>query len=382
MPKVPFSVSQFPRLEDFICPISLTLVHDGVIASDGHLYERKEITAWLKIKKDSPKTKEVLKDELIHSVSIKNARNILLKDYALLTYNEFVDIVKSGDVKRFEYLDYLDVYLEHLYDGDPCVISQIIKDKKIEMLEYLLGNGLNPSTTFSNGSFPLRQALTVSKHVCEILLANGANIFASREKDQWSVLDFAIATRSINVDIFDLLIKKSQEKLVKEPSNTLKHSCLHRAVQFEKYKVEYFLSNGFDINTLNAKKETALHILCADTNNSKRPQEAGEILELLLQKGANILSKDGEGKTPIDHAKAANNQILIDKMESFIRNTQIQNENLKRNCAGLEATINTLETIIQATKKPKLSLRQSSPGLFQLTHKPKDDARELKRLKM
>ena len=46
--------------ETFICPLSLEIFTDPVIASDGHTYNRPEISTWLKSHKSSPITREHL----------------------------------------------------------------------------------------------------------------------------------------------------------------------------------------------------------------------------------------------------------------------------------------------------------------------------------
>lgn len=45
---------------DLICPITLELFRDPVLAEDGHLYERTAITQWINEHGTSPLTREVL----------------------------------------------------------------------------------------------------------------------------------------------------------------------------------------------------------------------------------------------------------------------------------------------------------------------------------
>lgn len=47
---------------ELLCPITLELMRDPVIAADGHTYEREAITAWLEARATSPKTGEDLAD--------------------------------------------------------------------------------------------------------------------------------------------------------------------------------------------------------------------------------------------------------------------------------------------------------------------------------
>lgn len=60
-------------LEDIlVCPISLQIFQDPVIAEDGHTYERESITEWIQLNGTSPLTRQTL--------AIENLRpNIILK---------------------------------------------------------------------------------------------------------------------------------------------------------------------------------------------------------------------------------------------------------------------------------------------------------------
>ena len=56
-PSVPLEESYPPS---FYCPISHQVMHDPVVLSDGHSYERRHIETWLGDRKTSPKTGAVL----------------------------------------------------------------------------------------------------------------------------------------------------------------------------------------------------------------------------------------------------------------------------------------------------------------------------------
>lgn len=57
-----------PVPDHFVCPISLEIMVDPVICSDGITYERREIRQWLQNHNTSPKTNE----ELINKLLIPN----------------------------------------------------------------------------------------------------------------------------------------------------------------------------------------------------------------------------------------------------------------------------------------------------------------------
>eukprot|EP00210_Caulerpa_lentillifera_P006950 g6645.t1 len=55
------------------CPITLEVMHDPVIASDGHTYEREAIKQWLRYKKESPVTRQPLSSSmLIPNIALKH----------------------------------------------------------------------------------------------------------------------------------------------------------------------------------------------------------------------------------------------------------------------------------------------------------------------
>ena len=53
---------EFP--DEFQCPIGLCIMHDPVVLSDGHTYERENLASWLEKNNTSPKTNEVLNNKV------------------------------------------------------------------------------------------------------------------------------------------------------------------------------------------------------------------------------------------------------------------------------------------------------------------------------
>ena len=61
--------------DEYICPISLEIMEDPVIAADGYTYERVEIEAWFMKTRTSPKTNEALLHT--HLVPNRNLKNLI-----------------------------------------------------------------------------------------------------------------------------------------------------------------------------------------------------------------------------------------------------------------------------------------------------------------
>ena len=61
--------------EEFLCPISMEVMQDPVIAADGHTYERRAIEAWFSRARTSPVTNEPL--EHLHLIPAHTIRSLI-----------------------------------------------------------------------------------------------------------------------------------------------------------------------------------------------------------------------------------------------------------------------------------------------------------------
>lgn len=68
----------YEGMEDFVCPITLNLMRDPVVASDGHSYEAFAIEAWYQVQKTSPITRESLSPTFIKNRTLKRALESLI----------------------------------------------------------------------------------------------------------------------------------------------------------------------------------------------------------------------------------------------------------------------------------------------------------------
>jgi len=70
-PYINYKMANIPN--DWLCPISLSIMKDPVIAQDGHTYEREAITQWFATNDRSPKTNEPLSSTaLIANIALRN----------------------------------------------------------------------------------------------------------------------------------------------------------------------------------------------------------------------------------------------------------------------------------------------------------------------
>ena len=70
--------------ENFICPITLTIMKDPVICSDAHTYERSAIEQWLSTNNHSPITRQIINNNnLIPNIVLRNIIQEFEKDHKL-----------------------------------------------------------------------------------------------------------------------------------------------------------------------------------------------------------------------------------------------------------------------------------------------------------
>jgi len=85
---------------DYLCPITLRLMADPVIAADGHSYERNAIQEWFEHKRTSPKTNRSLSSlTLISNHTLKAAIQSHLSDESLKESKSAIPLPRHRDTK-------------------------------------------------------------------------------------------------------------------------------------------------------------------------------------------------------------------------------------------------------------------------------------------
>jgi hypothetical protein len=70
--------------DNFICPITMEIMKDPVICSDGHTYERSAIETWLSTKSHSPITRAIIpNNSLIPNIVLRNIIQEFEKDHKM-----------------------------------------------------------------------------------------------------------------------------------------------------------------------------------------------------------------------------------------------------------------------------------------------------------
>lgn len=324
MPKIEYSPERFPKLQEFHCPITQTLVENPAVAADGMFYESAEITRWLQKNENSPSTGKQLTDKAVNPVFViaKN-RDECLRGYGILTFAEFTEAVEKGNVALLESKLYLDSYVDRLSDGMPAVY-RAAKNKHANMLRYLLENGANPDTACDQSkenAFALGAAcFELFKEGVQLLLEHHANIHAKNSRNVTAMDD---AAGRGSVELIQLVMKAGNldvRTYLKEHGLFMMRVAVINGMSVE--VVQFLINEGIDVNCIDATKFTALHCLCmykSNLDDEQIRQKFMALVDLLLANGADLFAKDKDGLMPIDHAIKNKCQIAVDYLKNYCK---------------------------------------------------------------
>lgn len=128
--------------DKYICPITIDLMIDPVKASDNKIYEKDAIIDWLKKNKESPITREILKNELILLPELKDEINTFRNNFNINTRpyspknNSDVEESYSESEENISHLNNFNCY----FCSNNVVINEDISDIKCSycLKKYLL----------------------------------------------------------------------------------------------------------------------------------------------------------------------------------------------------------------------------------------------------
>jgi ankyrin repeat protein len=139
----------------------------------------------------------------------------------------------------------------------------------------------------------------------ELLIARGVPLSAAK----FGETAFQVAAEAGQVEALKLLLSKGAKVDATVPQYSAENA-LHLAVrQGHLAAVRFLIENGANVNNVETgRKRTPLHQIAdhGDLGGERR-----DILLLLLEKGAKIDAKDGEGKTPLAMAVAERNDDAV-----------------------------------------------------------------------
>jgi ankyrin repeat protein len=202
--------------------------------------------------------------------------------------------------------------LEHKVIADFLLVhgaqtaSVPLSDLQVEVSDLKAQLEKNPELINSQDNerrTPLYKAAIFCEHdkpFVEWLIANGADV-NSINKYKYSPLH--MAAKYNNFNIAEILIKRGADVNIADKGG---FTPLHMAAMFGSYEtVKVLLANGADVNAQMGDKRIPLH--CAIGENFR----AKELVDFLVEKGANIQSKDSIGWTPLHHAAYYENKDIV-----------------------------------------------------------------------
>lgn len=212
----------------------------------------------------------------------------------------------GGNIEIFKYLESkgIDANIKDK-DGSPPLFWAA-SGKRQEMVKYLIGEKKSDINQSDNkGNTPLSSAIQAgSLEISQYLLEKGANINQKLE-DNKTLLMFA--AQANNPDLIQLLIDKGCDVNAFDDfgSTALINACGHG--NFESVKA--LIKNSAKLNPGLCKRETC-------TNSGHTPLHAAsfwypEIVEYLLEKGADVNVKNLEGETPLHYAVGSDSTRIV-----------------------------------------------------------------------
>ncbi len=171
--------------------------------------------------------------------------------------------------------------------------STVYISNSVKMAKLLIARGAD----ISAGSFPAfhNSILRERKDIFELLIQSGVDVNA---KDKWGYTPLCYAVDKDDSDFVNLLIARGADVNAKHPGG---ETSLHYAATAGRTEaVKLLLEAGANINTKSDRGQTALHAIL-DIRNSdyNRYRQSKDTIELLLSKGADVNLKDKNGRTPL-----------------------------------------------------------------------------------
>ncbi len=206
------------------------------------------------------------------------ASGVISAKTAVLTYNEYYDILQNNDIQKLEELKKRGMNLNQYIDQNSLLSTAAARNYKIT--KWLIDNGadVNLKNTY-DGTTPLMTAVTsydskISFDIINYLIQNNAdaNILDNDENNCLMKLSSNYSWKDISPEMYDLILSKTN-----------------------------------NINQANKNKDTALINACRNNN---------EVLALkIIEKGADVNSRNNEGLNALGCLIHQNNpDILAEKL--------------------------------------------------------------------
>lgn len=289
------------------CPLTLSTLFNGVVASDGFIYERSQITKLSKHSTLSPKTRETLKSDFIYIALIDKLikyaddNNLDIGKDKFITGNDFkdnihhiYDIITSGNYS--EIVNFNNFQLDYIHTDNVTFLEFFLKTKSVNDNEcykahkYILDNSINITMNI-NGQNILHLVCKWSIFINPSLIKYTIHIIQDKLKLQLS--DF---------DIYDDNKKKPLDYVFERANDELIKSVLDSGINFS----ENILMN---IN------------MCIQKCNSK------DLIISIISKLSNVNGFDDNGMSPLFTAIKYKKTEIIDYLLENNAQIELHNDN-------------------------------------------------------
>jgi ankyrin repeat protein len=228
----------------------------------------------------------------------------LIKDEKdnILNHNNIIYAINDGNLELVQELlkQDINVNVENDIGRTPLMLT-IINDYNIDIISKIIKKGANVNARDEDGiSAIVFAAVNYSNpKIIDLLSQNNANL---RTRDKFGNNSLIVSGINSNENIFSKLL--SYEGLEVDQTNSGGWNVLFFAAKFnDNLKVIKTIANSnININAKDKKEKTAL-MLAAENNKP-------EVVNYLLDQGADGSLKDSNGKTAFDYAE--NNYLLED----------------------------------------------------------------------
>lgn len=192
---------------------------------------------------------------------------------------------------------------------DDTLLHVAIRHNEIDIVKLLVKEGIDVNSRNAYGETPLQLAAEFSEvKTLKFLLKNGAKI---NEHGFNELTAIHRAVMSSNIENIKFLVKKGADiNDVDYQNKTVLHLANYDNIEL----VMYLADNVKDINARDELKRTCLHYAAYNSNNIN-------VINYLIEKGANITLTDKDGRTPLIYAiMESENDNKIDIVRFLIKN--------------------------------------------------------------